>query len=159
MDRSRRRPSKRPKQSEQSVIRTRAAKAREEMMTASEVTTKPESASKAETETEADSPEMTKTAESEKTSCEEPEYDTSASRAEVDSPETTMTVEEWSTEPVFETCSVCAGPPETYHYCRACRKFNNCGDCEDSAIASRHYADGGCVYEEQWKRLGEPQTE
>ena len=59
MDRSQRRPSKRPKQSEQSVIRTRAAKAREEMMTASEVTTEPESASKAETETEADSPEMT----------------------------------------------------------------------------------------------------
>ena len=129
-------------------------------MTASEVTTEPESASKAETETEADSPEMTMTAESEKTSCEEPEYDTSASRAEVDSPETTMTVEEWSTEPVFETCSVCAGPGQSDGrlYCLSCRKFNSCEDCEDSAIASRHYAVGGCVHQEEWRRLCEPRS-
>ena len=103
---------------------------------------------------------MTTTAESEKTRGEEPEYDTSASRAEVDSPETTMTVEEWSTEPVFETCSVCAGPGQSDGrlYCLACRKFNSCVDCEDSAIASRHYTGEVCVYLEQWRRLGEPRA-
>ena len=104
-------------------------------------------------------------AESEKESSEEPEHDTTgeaASKAqtetEVDSPEMTMTVEEWSTEPVFETCSVCAGPTDISDYCRACRKFNSCVDCEDSAIASRHYAGEGCVYLEQWRRLGEPRA-
>ena len=93
---------------------------------------------------------------------------------EADPPEMSMTVEEWSTEPNFETCSICTGPSEGYNYCSACRKFNNCVDCKDSAIASRHFAEGGCAYEEQWetlgmptwrevpapqKRLGDPQTE
>ena len=139
---SRRRPKKRPKSGAQSVIRTRAAAVREATEKASRAAT--EKASKAD---------------SERVSCEEPECDTSASRAEVDSPEVTMTVEEWSTEPEFKMCSVCAGPSEGYGYCTACRKFNNCEDCAASAISSRHYAGGVCAYEERWRILGSPRFE
>ena len=136
-----------PKSGAQSVIRTRAAAVRDATEKTSRAAT--EKASKEE---------------SERASCEEPEYDTAENaskaqtEAEVDSPEMTMTVEEWSTEPVFETCSVCAGPSDRDNYCVACRKFNNCEDCKASAIASRHYAGEGCVYLEQWRRLGEPRA-
>ena len=86
------------------------------------------------------------------------ELDTTVSQAAIDTSEMRMTVEEWTTEPVFGACSVCAGPAEDSYYCVACRKFFRCAACEDSAIARHHLDEGGCAYLDQWRKLGEPRA-
>ena len=143
MDRSRRRPKKKPKQSAKSVISTREATARE----ATEKTSKA----------------ATETARRDDAELGTRELDTTASRAAVDTPELKMTVEEWTTVPVLGACRICAGPRNHPgaggFYCPACRQFNYCVDCKDNAIVSCQFAEGGCVYQEQRKRLGEPRWE